>query len=268
MAVFQMNILSAMLGTQVNFTVFMPSCVPAADNAGMDYDALYPCDVRFRTLWLIGSEYGDDSEAVRNTSIARYAQEHNIAVVMPCTNNRLYTDEEKGQKFLRHITDELWTVCTGMMAISPRREDNYIGGISLGAYAALKAALHAPEKYSKVLMMGGAFGKDLEGTYIADLNRKLSETGSAIHVGLDDVPEGELELYPRAEALIAAGGPVPEISISRRSAEGCDVYAAQAADELRKLGYSVRENTYDTPDLWDFSDAALKKELNEFICRD
>ncbi|MBR2843221.1 MAG: hypothetical protein IKF06_08100, partial [Lachnospiraceae bacterium] len=112
MATLQMNFLSFTWGMQANFSVFLPSLVPTKDYAKESYEEIYPRDVRFKTLWLIGSEYGDDSEFLRNSGIARYAQEHNLAVVMPCTNNKLYSEDPKGQKFIRHITEELWTVAT------------------------------------------------------------------------------------------------------------------------------------------------------------
>ena len=62
MATLQMNILSFTWGMQANFSVFLPSLVPTKDNAKETYEEIYPRDVRFKTLWLIGSEYGDDSE--------------------------------------------------------------------------------------------------------------------------------------------------------------------------------------------------------------
>lgn len=263
MATLQMNILSFTLGMQMNFSVFLPSLVPTKENAEKSYETLYPRDVKFKTLWLIGSEFGDDSEFLRNTGIARYAQEHNLAVVMPCTNNKLYSEDPKGQKFIRHITEELWTICTGTMAISDKREDNYIGGVSLGAYAALKAAFLSPEKFSKVFLFEGAFEENLEGTYLKDLNDSLAERGVSIHVGLDDALPDDAELYDKGKALAESGAELPEISVSYRKDAEFSPYAQRAAENLRQLGFSVWEDVYEIDDLWDFCDEALKAELME-----
>ena len=270
MATLQMNILSYTLGMQANFTVFLPSYVPAKENAGTDYDTVYPRDVRFKTLWLLGTEFGDDSELLTNTSIARFAQKHNIAVVMPCTNNKLYSEDPKGQKFLRHITEELWTVCHGSLALSDKREDNYIGGVSLGAYAALKAALRNPEKYSKVVLLGGAFEENIADTYFADLNKAIAETGSSIHVGLDDALSDDAEVVSAAESLKSSGGLLPEISVSWFENDKFAAYAERAAENLENMGFSVRTCKYgqEYDDLWDFADTALKTELNDFICKE
>ena len=266
MATLQMNILSFTWGMQANFCVFLPSLVPTKDNAKETYEEIYPRDVRFKTLWLIGSEYGDDSEFLRNSGIARYAQEHNLAVVMPCTNNKLYSEDPKGQKFIRHITEELWTVATCSLAISDKREDNYIGGVSLGAYAALKAALLNPEKYSKVVLFEGAFEEDLKETYLKDFNEGLAEKGVSIHVGLDDALPDDAELFDKGKALAESGAPLPEISVSYRGSGELSAYAARAAQNLRELGFAVREKKYEVDDLWEFCDQALKTELNEFVC--
>jgi len=258
MATMQLNILSLTLGMQTNFSVFLPSYVPSRENAGKSYGEIYPRGERFKALWLIGSEYGDDSEILRNTAVARYAQEHNLAVIMPTGNNKLYTDDPRGQKFMRHITEELWEICTGQLAISSKPEDNFIGGVSLGAYAALKAAMQYPERYSQVLMIDGAFAPDLGGTYIKAMNEKIAAEGFAIHVGLDDAGEEDLELYDVAKAHIAAGATMPKVTVCLMEGGELSGYAAEAAENLAALGFDVCKKVYAETNEWDYRDAAIK----------
>ncbi len=262
MATMQINILSLTLGMQANFSVFLPSYVPSRKDGEKDYSEIYPRDVRFPALWLIGSEYGDDAELLRNTAIARYAQEKNMAVILPTTNNKLYTDDPKGQKFLRHITEELWTICTGQLAISDKREDNFIGGVSLGAYAALKAAIQCPEKYSKVIMIDGAFGPNIGGTYIKDLNEKIAAEGLSIHVGLDDAGPEDLELYEQAKEKIASGADMPKVYISIMEGGELSQYAMDAAENLKAVGFDVSKTVYIEQNEWDYRDAALKAGIS------
>ncbi len=265
MATLQINFLSLTLGMQANFSVFLPSYVPSRANAAKDYSEIYPRGERFRALWLIGSEYGDDAELLNNTAVARYAQENNLAVIMPATNNKLYSEDPKGQKFLRHITEELWTICTGQMAISPKREDNFIGGVSLGAYAALKAALRNPDKYSKVLMIDGAFGPDLFGTYLKDLNAKIAAEGLAVHVGLDDAGPEDYELFDLAKGLIQGGGPKPKISVSVMENGELAGHAAEAADNLQALGFDTVKTVYAEQNEWEYRDAAIRDGIRGFL---
>jgi len=199
MATLQMNILSMKLGMQENFSVILPSFLPKEENAGKSYDEIYPRGEKFKTLWLLNSEYGDDSELIKYTGILRYAEENNLAVVLPCGHNTLYSEDPKGQKFTAYITEELWAVCTGSFPLSTKREDNFIGGVSLGAYGALKAVLKNPEKYSAAVLIGGAFGENMKDGYLAAINANIAKNGLIPHMPLDDALPACRRDYPRQE---------------------------------------------------------------------
>ncbi len=263
MATLQMNILSLRLGMQMNFSVYLPSYVPSKENAEKSYQEIYPRDAKFRTLWLLPSQYGDDRELIENTAILRYAEKAGIAVVFPCPLNRQYSNEYPGQKFLDFITDELWTVCHGTFALSERREDNYIGGISLGAYGALKGAMRNPEKYGGILMVGGACEENLKEGYLAAVNRKIADDGLVPHLPLDDAPEDDAEILPSAMALCYSGSEKPEILISWASEDPLGSYAKNAVKNLSSLGFPVRSKEYPgTEDNWEFRDLALKDAVS------
>ena len=263
MAILQMNILSLRLGMQMNFSVYLPSYVPSKENAEKSYSEIYPRGEKLKTLWLLPSEYGDDAELVNNTAILRYAQKAGIAVVFPCPLNRQYSNEYPGQKFLDFITDELWTVCHGTFALSEKREDNFIGGVSLGAYGALKGAMRNPEKYSRILLIGGACEENLKEGYLKAVNERIAEEGLIPHLPLDDAPEGDSEILPAAKALMESEKPKPEITISFAAEDPLAPYAKTAAETLAQLGYRVRAKEYpDTGDSWDFRDLALKDALS------
>ena len=65
MATLQTNFLSMRLGMQTNVTVFLPSTMPGPSIAGKTNKELYPRGEKFKTLWLLGTEYGDDSELLK-----------------------------------------------------------------------------------------------------------------------------------------------------------------------------------------------------------
>jgi len=259
MATLQMNILSMKLGMQSNFSVILPSFIPCRENAGKTSAELYPRDVRFQTLWLLPTEYGDDMEALKYTAIQRYADEHSLAVVLPAPLNKLYSDDPGNQKFTEYITDELWSVCHGTFALSKKREDNFIGGFGLGAYGALKAAMRYPEKYSKVLLIGGAFGDDLKNTYLKDVNAKIAAEGLIPHMPLDDaLPED-------AEIKIPAGVELPEVSIRYAKDSELSGYASAAAENLKAAGVKVTVKAFDGTDSWAFRDLALGEAITDLF---
>jgi len=265
MAFLQMNILSLKLGTQANFSVILPSYVPSKENANKTYDEIYPKNRRLKTLWLLSTEYGDDQELLNYTAVLRYAQENNLAVVLPCGYNKLYSNEPKGQKFLEFITDELWTVCTGTFALSMEKEDNFIGGVGLGAYAALKAAIKNPDKYSKVLMLGGAFGEDMKNTYLPDLNKTIIANGFPQHLPLDEALDEDYEMVDDAKALIENNN-APKVSLSYIKEDELASYAVKAYENLKALGFDVKVKEYEDIGLYECCDDVFKAEFKSFLC--
>ena len=260
MATLQMNFLSMRLGIQTNVSVFLPSFVPAPDAADKSFAALYPRDRRFRTLWLLGTEYGDDGEWLRESAILRIARSRDLAVVFPCPFEKLYSDDPKGQKFTGYITDELTAVCAGMFPLSRRREDNFIGGASLGAYGALKCALAAPERFGGVAMLGGAYEPGMRDGYLAALNALLAQNGLVPHLALDDAPETDAELLPRP------GAPKPDAALAWASGSPLAGFARRAADNLRSDGFPLRSaREYPGPEDWAFRDAALADALDALL---
>ncbi|MBR5071602.1 MAG: hypothetical protein IKX27_06875 [Oscillospiraceae bacterium] len=258
MATLQMNILSMKLGMQSNFTVILPSFRPGVD-AGKDLNELYPRDVRFRTLWLLPSEYGDDIEELHYTSIQRYADETGIAVVMPAPLNRMYSNDPTNQKFIDYITEELWSLGHGTFALSYRKEDNYIGGFSLGAYGALKAALRNTDKYSKVFMIGGVFEEGIKDGYFKDINARIAEQGLIPHLPLDDALPGDEEL------VVPEDVELPEVAVYFAAEDSLSDYARRAVTNLKAAGFEVTSKEYPGKDDWDFRDSALKAAVTEFI---
>ena len=259
MATLQMNILSMKLGMQSNFTVILPSFIPGKDDPNKDYSELYPRDVRFRTLWLLPSEYGDDLEGLHYTSIQRYADETGMAVVMPAPLNRMYSNDPTNQKFIDYITEELWSVCHGTFALSYDREDNYIGGFSLGAYGALKAALRNPDKYSKVFMIGGVFEEGIKDGYFKDINARIASQGLTPHLPLDDALPGDEEL------VLPDSGKLPDAAVYYAADDSLADYAKRAVRNLSDAGFSVTSKEFPGRDDWAFRDEALKEAVTGFI---
>ena len=256
MATAQMNFLSMKLGMQTNVSVFLPSYVPSPDTAGLPFSELYPAGERFPTLWLLGTETGDDGEWLRESAVLRLARKYGLAVVFPCGFEKLYSDDPRGQKFTAYITEELYAVCTGTFPLSRRREDNIIGGASLGAYAALKCALRAPERFGGAVMLGGAYEKRIAEGYFPALRSEMAGSGLVPPLALDDAPAEDAEL------IAAPGKPKPSVWLGRAADSPLAPFAERAAANLRADGFRVlADRVYPGAEDWDFRDAALSDAL-------
>ena len=84
----------------------------------------------------------------RLTGVERYAREHNAAVIMPEVQRSFYADMALGLRYFTYISQELPAFCRRTFGLSAARERNFVMGLSMGGYGALKCALTAPERYA------------------------------------------------------------------------------------------------------------------------
>jgi putative tributyrin esterase len=99
---------------------------------------------------------GDDASAwQRYSSIETLADSYGLVVVMPSAGRSFYTDQPNGQNYFTYLTDELPQYLADVFGLSPRREDTFIAGNSMGGYGAFKAALLFPERYGAAASLSG-----------------------------------------------------------------------------------------------------------------
>ena len=84
----------------------------------------------------------------RYTSCERYARERNVALVLPEVQRSFYIDGVYGLNYFTYVAQELPQACRRMFGLSDKRENNYIMGLSMGGYGALKCALTYPRNYA------------------------------------------------------------------------------------------------------------------------
>jgi len=184
MAFFEMKYHSDALKMGVSVNIILPE--KAKTMIGMSADGADS----YKTLYLLHGLSDDHTTWCRRTSIERYAAEYGIAVVMPCVARSWYTDAAYGMNYFTFVTDELPRVCQGFFrGMSDKREDNFIAGLSMGGYGAIKAALTYPERFGGCASLSGAIDlttrvrpniiKELEGTFGEDFKDNLVAPNTA-----------------------------------------------------------------------------------------
>jgi putative tributyrin esterase len=111
---------------------------------------------KYRVLYLLHGHSDDHTAWQRWTSIERYVEGLNLAVVMPAGHLSFYTDMVYGPRYGQFIGEEVPTVVRDMFPISSKREDTFIAGLSMGGYGAFKLALTYPERYAAAASLSGA----------------------------------------------------------------------------------------------------------------
>ena len=143
MALFQMQVFSEALGLQTTVNVV----IPQRNNGGEIGVTNNSSDTKYKCLYLLHGLSDDHSIWLRRTSIERYAADYGICVVMPCGGRSFYTDMKYGEKYYTYISKELPALMNEFFHVSDKREDNYIAGLSMGGYGALKIALKNPDRF-------------------------------------------------------------------------------------------------------------------------
>lgn len=145
MALFHCNFFSAVLGLSVSMDVILPQPQPGARREG-----------KLPVLWLLHGLSDDHTIWQRRTSIERYVESMNLAVVMPAVDRSFYTDMAQGNRYWTYIAQELPALARSFFPLSTRREDNFVAGLSMGGYGAFKLALSYPARYAAAASLSGA----------------------------------------------------------------------------------------------------------------
>lgn len=111
----------------------------------------------YRTLYLLHGFSGDHLSYLRTSNIERYADEHQIMVVMPSIYNSAYTDMRYGLEYFTYLSKELPDFIERTFPSSSRREDHFVAGMSMGGYGAYKWGLSCPEYFSAIGGVAGSY---------------------------------------------------------------------------------------------------------------
>ena len=125
----------------------------------------------FKTLYLLHGIFGNDTDWVCGTRVQSWAQDRNLAVVMPSGDNSFYVDNPKASAYYgRFIGQELVDFTRRSFPLSTRREDTFLGGLSMGGFGAIVNGLQHPQTFGAVAALSSALILDsmLEHTQYTD----------------------------------------------------------------------------------------------------
>lgn len=154
MAIFQVTFLSESLGRTVPLTVILPT-----DKMTMPGQPKIKRTEPFKTLYLLHGIVGSHGDWLYGTRIQRWAEERNLAVVMPSGDNMMYLDNPV-DKYGEYIGQELVEFTRSSFPLSHKREDTYIGGLSMGGFGALRNGLKYHETFGAIVSLSAALVVD------------------------------------------------------------------------------------------------------------
>lgn len=259
MSLFHCHFFSKVLQTPTELTVCLPS-PPDYVCKDTPIDQLYaPVQDRLPVLTLLHGLSGDCTSWLRESSVERYAAEAGVALVMPSAQNSFYSDLSPAGPYFTYIAEEVPRFCRASFGLSPRREQNFIAGLSMGGYGAAKLALTLPERYAAFASLSGALdAAALAGQWKGD--PAFAQVAAAFG-DLDSVAGSEHDLYALARGLAESDAPLPAAYLCCGTEDFLYPYTPAFADFLGALGFDVTEEEGPGVHDWAFWDEFIQKVL-------
>lgn len=218
----------------------------------------------YKTLYLLHGLSGDHTNWTRKTSIERYVNKYGIAVVMPNVGRSWYTDTQYNENYLTFVAEELPQVCRGYFAgMSDKREDNYVAGLSMGGYGAVKIALTYPDKFCGCATLSGALDITRKNRPI-DLQAWRAIFGFDLKSG-DDLAGTKHDVYALVDKNHAAGIPFPKLFVWCGTEDGLIANNRRFRDQLNALGIAHSYSESEGDHSWKWWDLHIQDVLEFFF---
>lgn len=163
MAYIQINMMSESLLRTVNINAIIPTDkIAMPDQKDQKVNKVKS----FKTLYLLHGIFGSQVDWINGTNIQRWAEEKNLAVIMPAGENRFYVDHPATHEYYgRFIGEELVKATRELFPLSEKKEDTFICGLSMGGYGALRNGLKYSDTFGYVAALSAAsMVDDTDGT--------------------------------------------------------------------------------------------------------
>jgi S-formylglutathione hydrolase FrmB len=247
MALIQFTYVSGLLERAVPVQVILP-----ADKLSPQGEYL-PLK-KYKTLYLLNGYLGCHTDWVSGTRIQRWAEERDLAVVMPSGENSFYLDRPGDRTaYGRWIGEELVQITRRMFPLSDKREDTFIGGLSMGGFGAMRNGLKYNDTFSRIVSLSPALHLfDGEPGPVAGLLGKKEEQWEEI-VNSDVNPRWLLEnLKGEKPGVYLACGKQDELL------PGSQLFRKLLTENGYELCYTEDEGKHD----WDYWDRHIKLALD------
>lgn len=216
---------------------------------------------KYRTLYLLHGHSDDHTAWQRWTSIERYVEGMNLAVVMPSVHLSFYTDMVHGGKYWQFISEEVPAIARELFPLSARREDNFVAGLSMGGYGAMKLGLTHPDRFAAAASLSGAVdirevvrahGQPEDEAWLAGMRNVFGNLGK--------VAGSRHDLFKLAKET-AGGSPLPRLYLCCGTEDFLYEDNLRFRDHVLSLPYDLTYEEGPGGHTWDFWDRMIQNVL-------
>lgn len=199
MAYIEMNYKSESLMRSVSLNVFLPCC-----------DGWENAEKPFKTLYFLPGFSASGKELSTSLSFRLQSMMKGIAVVIPDGDNSFYVDRpDRFAWYSKFVGSEIVEVTRSIFPLSVKREDTFIGGISMGGYGALLNGLRYREIFGKIAAMSP--GLDFYDLMERGVNGFTREYLDGLFGSREEFERTDLGLDPAYLEAKKAGEEIPEL---------------------------------------------------------
>lgn len=262
MAVLEVNFMAETLGRTVPLYVVLPT-----DKVYFPGMPKREEGKPFKTLYLLHGIIGNYTDWLYGTRIQRWAQDQNLAVVMPSGDNFFYLDQPWNcNLYGEFIGRELVEFTRRSFPLSRIREDTFIGGLSMGGFGAMRNGLKYHETFGSIISLSGAFILDEMLLNKVENPRYPSESEEFKHTcfgpDLREALNSDRNPQVLVEQLVKEKAEFPEIYIACGDEDGLldsnRKFSALLEQHQIRHTFEVGPGSHE----WDFWDTYIRRALD------
>ena len=110
-----------------------------------------------KSLILLHGLTGTDTDWLFGGLAQMLSYQYNLAIFMPTTGNSFYLDKGyEGGNFCTYVGEELPDFINKVFGFCEKRENTFIGGLSMGGYGSIHTAFTYPDRFSGIIALSSA----------------------------------------------------------------------------------------------------------------
>jgi S-formylglutathione hydrolase FrmB len=252
MASIDCKFFSDTLGMSSSMRVLLPE--PSTRQIGRGASSASAGAGKHPVLYLLHGLSDDETIWTRFTAIERYVASLGLAVVMPNVHRSFYTNMKHGYRYWDFVSVELLHKARSLFPLSSERRHNFVAGLSMGGYGALKLGLSLPEEFAAVASLSGSC--DLTG-----LRERPDELALVFGEAANIAPSGG-DLIELAHKLASTGAPKPRIYQCCGTEDFLLESNRRFRDAVAPLGFDHQYEEGPGLHDWAYWDAAIQRVLS------
>ena len=218
-------------------------------------------------LYLLHGMTGSAGDWMVKASTERFMRDSgkNIMIVLPTMQSNFYTDQKLGWNYFTYVSEELPRIIESYFNITPKRENTFVAGLSMGGYGALKMALTYPERFAYAASFSG--GVDIVSILKSgDVNGENATIFKAMFGSAEETEGTSNDLYYLLENCVESKKQLPKLYVSCGTADFLWETNERFAAHAEQLGCDITFYKEDQMGhAWRFWDGEVEKLLRTLL---